>query len=477
MRPKLRSFIIVAAFASSLVVATGASPASALTYPGAMEELQDCTGEEEFCVERFEFTPTGGSKIHVVDAVVPLTDQYANPGPNALPNISVFFQSAYSGPDTYSPTNPAILNVNVRNPNGGRPPEFGDGSTETGLADGTYRFVLRLGDYDPTTLMLVGRYDSYSVTKNASGHYRVDVTAKPTPLAMVMGESQYSHVALDNCEAGNWVTNCEANFASRSQIMFSFMMNPMADLREAMRGMWIASNASTLQMSAPNLATGSIGAVAKGPHYVPASFPTDGLTPENGKHLNPAHFEMGMPLEMLAKVLSTMMNTTVTVATLKTYLSDPSALLSGSISEVPAGASAVVEKAQALSVSVGDTSLRINFNLTHFSAPNPTLKIKPPASAPTTGGGQSGTTVSKRLANGATLTILKSAGKGRTLTAKAILSPSKGAAVTRIVSKSTKVCKVTGTKVKMLKSGTCKLSATVKSKGRSSTANVTVSVT
>jgi hypothetical protein len=58
----------------------------------------------------------------------------------------------------------------------------------------------------------------------------------------------------------------------------------------------------------------------------------------------------------------------------KQAIADPSKIFEGTIDEATAGQ--ITEKLQQLTMTVGDAGLRVNFNLTHFSAPNPTLKVR-----------------------------------------------------------------------------------------------------
>lgn len=473
MTHRFRLFLATALLGSLCAIGVGSSPVSALSYPGVFQDLPDCSSDDqEFCVERLEYGATVGTMSRVQPAVVSPIDYYS--GTN--PNVSVFFQSPYSGPSSVSAMNPSFLNFNFHKGADSMHIYPPNGTTINGLTDGAYRIVVRLGDFDPSFLLLQGRFLAYSVSRDGEGHFRVDMTARPTPLAMVLGESENSRIAIDRCEANFWVTDCEANLASRGEIFGSFMMNGMAEYRDMTRGMWVAGNASMLQLSPMGLLTGSIDATAKGPHYVPSDFGIEGLVKEGDRYLNPAHFEMGMPLSMIASILSTKMGQTITVEMVKAYLANPASMLSGTVEEVPAGASAAIERAQTLTTTVEGETLRVNFNLTHYSAPNPTLTIKAPATtAPVTPGTPA--VAKKKLANGATLSVLKKTSKGKTLTSKALLSPSKGATVTKLVSKSPAVCKVTGTKVRTLKKGSCKISVTVKLKNKSSTTSVAVTVT
>lgn len=475
MRSTLRTLAAALTLGGSITIAgtTRVVHAEGLKYPGIFEYFPDCTtAEEEFCVDRLEYTPTDGSMRQIIDAVVPQWEMHSGTDPH----VAIFFHKTYTGPSSVQPMNSMSLNINMAMGPDSQHILRPERPTINGIGEGTYRMVLRLGDYDPSALVLTGRFGSYSLSRDAEGHYIADLTVRPTPLAMVLGESETSHIAIDTCDANQWVTDCEANLASRNEIMGAFLMAGNAEYRDLMRGMWMAGNGSTLQMNPLGVTSGTIDATVKGPHYVPDDFGVEGLVKEGDRYLNPAHFEMGIPLSMIATVLSTKMGKTVTVDMVKAFLANPSSMLSGTVEEVPAGAAAAVEKMQTLTTSVEGETLRVNFNLTHFSAPNPTLTIN----APTTAGPGTTPTPSvtkKKLSNGATLSVAKKATKGKTISSKSLLSPSSGAAITKLVSKSTTVCKVTGTKVKMLKKGTCKLSVTVKKGKKSAAASVNVPVT
>jgi hypothetical protein len=113
---------------------------------------------------------------------------------------------------------------------------------------------------------------------------------------------------------------------------------------------------------------------AKGPHYVPTDFGVPGLTTENGRELNSAYFEMFVTLQTVAKMLTQIVGKEVTVETAKKALVDPSKIFEGTIDEATAGQ--ITKKLQQLTMTVGESGIRVNFNLTHFSAPNPSLKVK-----------------------------------------------------------------------------------------------------
>lgn len=373
MFPQMKRFLggVVALMAASLVVSAPVAPAgaAALMYPTPFKYFPVCsTADEEFCIEKFEFTPTGGAKQDL-SATATASNQFTNPF------LEVFVSAPYSGPSG-TPGQGGLfpaLSINYQYLPGGswstptRPPTLG------GVQDGAYRTVLRTGDYDPSYLFLTGKYDAYTVTKGSDGYFTVDLTAKPTPTATVV-ELNGSRAALDACEAGNWVTNCESNSAYRRYILASFNMSSDAAQRELMRGTWLSTNASIFSLGRVDLAAGVFDVTAKGPHYVPTDFGISGLTQENGRELAPAFFEMYVTLPSIAKMLSQAAGKEVSVDMAKQAIADPSKIFEGTIDEATAGQ--ITEKLQQLTMTVGDAGLRVNFNLTHFSAPNPTLKVK-----------------------------------------------------------------------------------------------------
>jgi hypothetical protein len=360
-----RFLAVLALVAGGLVCAP--APVAALTYPTPFSYFPVCsTAEQEFCIEKFEFTATGGAKQDLTSTAASSVTQ---------PYLEVFVSQSYTGPSG-TPGQGGLfpaLSINYQYIPGvswstpSRPP------TLDGIPDGAYRTVLRTGDYDPTYLFLTGKYDAYSVSKGADGYFTVDLTAKPTPIASVV-ELNGSRAALDSCVAGNWVTNCESNQAFRRYILASFMMSTDSAQRELIRGTWASTNASTFRLGRIDLAAGVFDVTAAGPHYVPLDFGIPNLTTENGRELAPAFFEMSVTYPAIAKMLSQVAGKEVTVEMAKQALADPSKIFEGTIDEATAGQ--VTEKLQQLTMTVGDSGLRVNFNLTHFSAPNPTLKVK-----------------------------------------------------------------------------------------------------
>ena len=320
--------------------------------------------------------------------------------------------------------------------------------TVDGIPEGTYRSVVRVGDYDPSFMFLTGKYDAYSVTKGADGYFTVDVTSRPaaTASAVVLNGSR---AALDACEAGNWVTNCESNMATRRTNFFSLMMSADATQRDLLRGTWVSTNASVFSLGRIDLVAGVFDVTAKGPHYVPTDFGISGLTQENGRELAPAFFEMSLTYQAIAKMLTQVAGKEVSVDLAKQVLADPTKFFEGTIDEATAGQ--VTEKLQQLTMSLGDTGLRVNFNLTHFSAPNPTLRVRSASalqtlsvllSSSTTGGTTSGGTTSGGTTTATPANYVCTAASG----AKATLTINLASA------QSVKIYRKVGSKLTLLKS-------------------------
>jgi hypothetical protein len=82
----------------------------------------------------------------------------------------------------------------------------------------------------------------------------------------------------------------------------------------------------------------------------------------------------------------------------------------------------------------------------------------------------------KRLQNKASVTFRSKAARGSVLTSTSLLSPSKGARVVRITSRTSSVCRPKGTSLRMLKKGKCRYTATVVRKGKPSTVSSVIRV-
>lgn len=460
----LKVLLAVLVSAPAVAVVPGLARAATLTYPTPMTYFPVCTtADQEFCIEKFEFTPTNGTK----QDLTAFSDRGDPQTAGTNPFVQVFISQNYSGP-TGQPQQGGLfpaLSVNYMYMPGitwntpARP------KTLDGIPDGAYRTVLRTGDYDPSYMFLTGKYDGYTVTKGSDGYFTVDISNKPAPTASVV-ELDGSTAALDACIAGKWVTNCESNSAYRRYILVSLMMSADASQRELLRGSWISTNASTFSLGRIDFASGVVDVNAQSPHYVPTDFNIPGLKTENGRELNPAFFEMNLPLTAAAKMLSELAKQEVTPAQAKEALADPTKIFEGTIEELAPGATVATEKAQQLTMTVSDAGVRINFNLDHYSAPNPTLKVKSSSalqtltvllkssSAPTTAAPASDTTA----------TTVPKAGESTYTTAPgAVLTGGTGVAagpVATITKRGTKAV----IKVTMAKAGTIKIYRKLKGK-------------
>jgi hypothetical protein len=503
----LKCAVSCAVLASSALVAGFDSPVRALTFAGQTNFPACVAAADEFCIEKFEFTPTGGT----VRTVTPSTDSFgvvASDG-TGLPdvNVTASFFSAYGGPAATQPDGsgflPALaLNFYDRGSNA-----VGAATTADGLRGGSYRVILRTGDYDPSLMTLTGEFVSYSIVKGADNNFTVDLTAKPKTLARVVVLNG-DDTAVRNCETSNWVGTCASNQASKSYLNASFSMFSMAQYQAAMRGAWISTNASTTQISTADLLKGQVNVVAKGPHTVPTDFGVSGAGEENGKQLNPAFFEEYIPFALISMMMSSVSSSTITTDMVKGYLSGPSAnptaVLAGSISVSTAGA-APVSTPQTLGITTDALGVRVDFKLTHFSAPNPSLKVSIPAATPTTTAAPVVTTTTTVAPAGTTTTTVAPVGTTTTTitttttTAPKAISPtvklSRAASAKsiaafakikvlstskvklKVVASSAKFCRVSGTTLKGLKAGSCKVTVTVTpKKGRATSKTITLKI-
>jgi hypothetical protein len=256
--------------------------------------------------------------------------------------------------------------------------------------------------------------------------------------------------------------------ANQKYILATFNMMDTAVVREAARGSWVSTSASTIQVAA---STSSLqyNFTVEGPHYVPADFGVTGLAQENGKSLNPAFFKMYVPFAMMAASMS-QAGGAVSAADVATMMANPSSVLTGTIFE-KTGTAAAVEVPQKLTFTPGSGGVVVDFNLKHFSAPNPSLKLKAPAlviapKKPTVTTKKSAT--AKSFADYAKLTVTK--------TSKVSLKVST-ASKRNCTVVSSKVKGVTTMKLKGLKKGTCKVTVIVTpKKGAAKRATVSIKI-
>ena len=445
-------FSLVATFLATSVFAVSNVASVSAAYPANGANFPSCGTDAtaEYCIQQFAFTPTGGVLREVTPSTFALgnLDSAGNKEVNVVAKLSAGYAGTSSTPEQDGVL--ASLSLNFYDPLS----TTLSSSTNTGLRDGLYTVVIRTGDFDPSSMMLIGAYDSYSVVKGADGFFTITLTARPIPWAAVVQMNGNDSV-FQACKASQWTTNCEANMANQRYILATFNMTDTAAMREAARGSWISTSASTIQVAA---STSSLqyNFTVEGPHYVPADFGVTGLAQENGKSLNPAFFKMYVPFAMMAVSMS-QAGGAVSAADVATLMANPSSVLTGTIFE-KTGTAAAVEVPQVLTFAAASGGVVVDFNLKHFSAPNPSLKIKAPAAKKTLA-------ISK-TSSFTTLTTLAKLTKAKTSKVSAVVAPS-----------SRKVCQVVKNSVKGLKAGSCKVTVTVTTaKGTKTSQTITLKV-
>ena len=460
----LKSVISGVVLATSTFAMSNVSPVHA--YPASGANFPTCGSDTaaEYCIERFAFTPTGGVLREVTPSNFALgnLDSEGNREVNVVATLSAGYAGTSSTPMQDGVL--ASLSLNFYDPLS----TTLSASTNTGLRDGLYTVVIRTGDFDPSSMMLIGAYDSYTVVKGADGFFTVTLTARPIPWAAVVNLNGDDSV-FQACKASQWTSNCEANMANQSYILATFNMMDTAVMREAARGSWVSTSASTIQVAA---STSSLqyNFTVEGPHYVPADFGVTGLAQENGKSLNPAFFKMYVPFAMMAASMS-QAGGAVSAADVATMMANPSSVLTGTIFE-KTSAAAAVEVSQILTFASASGGVVVDFNLKHFSAPNPSLKLKVPAVlivVPKPTVTTKKTAAAKSIADYAKLTVTKTS----TVSLKVSAASKKYCTVI-----STKVKGVTTMKLKGLKKGTCKVTVIVTpKKGAAKRATVSLNIT
>ena len=445
-------FSLVATFLATSVFAMSNVASVSAAYPASGANFPSCGTDAtaEYCIQQFAFTPTGGVLREVTPSNFALgnLDSAGNKEVNVVAKLSAGYAGTSSTPEQDGVL--ASLSLNFYDPLS----TTLSSSTNTGLRDGLYTVVIRTGDFDPSSMMLIGAYDSYTVVKGADGFFTITLTARPIPWAAVVQMNGNDSV-FQACKASQWTTNCEANMANQRYILATFNMMDTAAMREAARGSWISTSASTIQVAA---STSSLqyNFTVEGPHYVPADFGVTGLAQENGKSLNPAFFKMYVPFAMMAVSMS-QAGGAVSTADVATMMANPSSVLTGTIFE-KTGTAAAVEVPQVLTFTAASGGVVVDFNLKHFSAPNPSLKIKAPAAKKT-------------------LAISKTS-SFTTLTTLAKMTKAKSSKVSVVVAASSKnICQVVKNSVKGLKAGSCKVTVTVTTaKGKKTSQTITLKV-
>ena len=445
-------FSLVATFLATSVFAMSNVASVSAAYPASGANFPSCGTDAtaEYCIQQFAFTPTGGVLREVTPSNFALgnLDSAGNKEVNVVAKLSAGYAGTSSTPEQDGVL--ASLSLNFYDPLS----TTLSSTTNTGLRDGLYTVVIRTGDFDPSSMMLIGVYDSYSVVKGADGFFTITLTARPIPWAAVVQMNGNDSV-FQACKASQWTTNCEANMANQRYILATFNMMDTVVMREAARGSWVSTSASTIQVAA---STSSLqyNFTVEGPHYVPADFGVAGLAQENGKSLNPAFFKMYVPFAMMAVSMS-QAGGAVSAADVATLMANPSSVLTGTIFE-KTGTAAAVEVPQILTFASASGGVVVDFNLKHFSAPNPSLKIKAPAAKKT-------------------LAISKTS-SFTTLTTLAKLTKAKTSKVSAVVAASSKnICQVVKNSVKGLKAGSCKVTVTVTTaKGKKTSQTITLKV-
>ncbi len=417
-----------------IVTVAHLSQASGLEKPAPRALWDFCsTDSEQYCIELYEFTSAEGAKSTFQKSNLPISGA-------AQVYVSIPNSTSWAAIDETAPTSsePPQLSVNFFDPNNGSEML---GATGEGVDKGTYRVVLRIGELDPTMLLLKGYYENYVVTKSTEGYYSVDVTARPIPTAIVTVADQ-DFTMLNACIKSKWGNDCVANRSVRSGLSMNIIMSQRMSER-ASRGSWISSNASKLQLPRIDLKSGQIQAEAAGPHFVPDDFNVPNLPTENGKTLNPAYFETFIPYEIVAQMFSQMTQQQVSVEQIQKYFAGDKTAIETTIEE---GIEAV-EKVNNSTITLLESGIRVNFNLTHFSAPNPKITFKV------------STTKGKRVNS-----FPRNVRRGKAITVKKLTSMPRGYSIQKIViaKSSKKVCRQQGVSVKMLKRGNCVVTVTAK---------------
>jgi len=434
------------------MVSLDASSANAatLTYPALNASFPSCTTtDQEFCVESLSFTPDGGTPTQVTEPATSSQSDTSKPYLNAG-----FFFSAYTGPSTNADGTGLLptMNANLFN-NSGFPRSA---AIRDGLAEGTYTYRLRTGDFDPTYVVIQGDWINHTVEKGADGYFTLEVTARPLTFLSVSSN-------IGKCLASNWKTDCEGETATRRWLGGAFVMHGNAQTRDVSRGTAISTTASYIRPSAPaaNGPEAKQRLTVAGPHFVPDGFLTSGKT-ENGRYLNPAVYKMYLPYAATVRSLA-LANITTTEDGIKKYLADPkNSIYSGTIVN-----EAGITVKKGLTVTAMEKGVLVNFNLDTFSAPNPTLYMSNPDRVRTT------------ATSGAAISPLRAVKKGQKVSRTTLLGASPGTKIGTTTSKSPKVCSIAGSTVRALKAGTCNLSVTIStmSGGKAVLSKVNVSVT
>lgn len=404
-----KALMVIAMSFTLVTLVPSQDKVSAALYHGGWPS---CTTDSQVeCVESLTYTTVAG------------TTNAIDPG-GELPPLAPMVQRThpYVMVIPANPSNPSsTLNFIVQSP---QSTEISP-NVRTGLEDGTYSFVIRLGSYDPTQTGLSAEPVSVTTAQRQDGSFTLSVVAKPKPKVMVM-----SFASADSCKANGW--SCDGELGTVRNISGFVFQNLIPTNRPIFRGMWIATNASEFSTPVISIAERKVSAKIAGPHTVPTGFPTTGLTIENGKGVNPGFYRFYLPYSVLEAMLSLApaeIRSSVTPEMVKATITD-------------AGA----QKNQPVTLVSDDKGMTVDLGITHFSAPNPEVTFNSPS----------------RSTAPASKTFLK----GKKYSISALVKIPNGYKVSRTVvsTASRSVCSISGTRIQMKKTGTCSFTVTATKK-------------
>ena len=319
----------------------------------SVQNFPDCaTPTSEFCVETLGFTAEGSTtEVKYADAVP--NSSPAPSHPNTYVQLTPLFGGSVYGKSLstmqFGLTSPASTRLGP--------------VTETGIPAGTYRFVVRTGQYRPHSMTMKGRPSGdtpFKVTKESDGTYLLEITATAEAFVFSMDLTSCRNDAAI-CEASNAFVKTLQGLVYLVPPDFTEISSPVSPGVDVSQGLWIASN-STIRDVQPemNLITKALSLPAYGPHYVPTDFPTAGLTADGTRYLNPAYFDVFVPTALA----SFMANYT------------PQEIME----KVPEKIKATIEKAGKEEPAQHTLTLKtggglVTVKLDHYSAPNPRVYV------------------------------------------------------------------------------------------------------
>lgn len=431
--------------------------------PDPSTKFSECSGPSDtFCIESLSVDLPDGSTL-MVEKPGYEADQPPRWGQHDFglePWAKVQISPVTNGD---GPERNGTLSVQVEDLESGLP-EWGE-ATINGIRAGTYRLVIRTGDFDPSWLQIKGEMVEYEVTERDDGTFLMNLVARPLPIttaACCVGPEYDFYLT---CIHSNW--HCTATTATRRYLggfVSSYAGPRLWPTADEMRGTWTAGNAAqggqSILSAYPNGPT--FVAQMVNPHFVPDDFGLDGLTVEEGRGVFPAYYETFFTYRNIATNMGALLGREVSPEEAQVFAQRPGNLFHGTIEVWNDGK--MSEVPQELTVTPTETGVRVNFNLEHYSAPNPKVLLLNPLRS------------LKRLANGTTINVLRGATRGRTYTWKTLLAPSAGSRVTRLTSGNRRICSVSKSAVRMLRPGRCILRTSVVKGKRTSTTTVSVVV-